>query len=186
MILNPKYIWLYQKPYCCNVTCLLMILYRNGYSLYEQDYLAKYFDVKISKDSKEYFSVDLKTFTSENFDEGLKTIESENIINNFFTEHNIKLQAKATYFKEIIDLKKFIFENLEKNYDLWVEYKLHNIFDLKLIHDGLIESCEDWMITMIDTDPEAESRFKVSIEDLEEALSNKYARETGIIVISKK
>ena len=120
-----------------------MILYRNGYSLYEQDYLAKYFDVKISKDSKEYFSVDLKTFTSENFDEGLKTIESENIINNFFTEHNIKLQAKATYFKEIIDLKKFIFENLEKNYDLWVEYKLHNIFDLKLIHNGLIESCED-------------------------------------------
>ena len=42
------------------------------------------------------------------------------------------------------------------------------------------------MITMIDTDPEAESRFKVSIEDLEEALSDKYARETGIIVISKK
>lgn len=45
--LKPAYIPLIQKPQCCAVTCLQMIVYRNGYGLQDQEELAREFGVKV-------------------------------------------------------------------------------------------------------------------------------------------
>ena len=82
--LKPAYIPLVQKPFCCNVTCLSMILYRRGFGLFDQEKLAKFFDIRIDKASRGAFRTKLKPFTHTGFDEGLKTIESAPVVNSFF------------------------------------------------------------------------------------------------------
>jgi len=58
--LKEKYIIILQKPYLCNITCFLMVLYRNEKILFEQEYLAKYFNVKIHPKHQESFNVKLE------------------------------------------------------------------------------------------------------------------------------
>ena len=116
--LNTKYIPLVQKPSCCNVTCLQMILYRRGFGLFDQQELAKHFDIKVGKDESKSFNVKLGTYTSTNCDEGLKTIESEKLINLFFKEKDIALTAKAVRASHIGDLKSFIVTNIKNDNDL--------------------------------------------------------------------
>lgn len=185
MQLNPKYIWMYQKPYCCNITCLLMILYRNWYPLYEQDYLAKYFDIKIEEKCQWAFWVELNYFTQKWYDEWLKTIESENLINQFFLDHNISLSAKSYKISQIENLDSFIQSNIKKNNDLWVEYKIHEIFNINWVHDWLIESIDTSEIIMLDTDSGSPSRFSISSEKLQKSLGTDFWRETWIVIISK-
>ncbi len=186
--LNPPYIPLVQKPCCCNVTCLQMILYRRGFGLFDQQMLAQYFKIKIGKDDLKCFNIKLTTFTKTNFDEGLKTIESAGIVNRFFKAQKISLMAKAIRASEIKNLETFIIQNLKQNNDLWVEYKSHKTHGEKFIHDNVVESVVKTKKTvgviLIDPAPYHKPRLSVSLEKLTEAISKKYGRETGFIVIS--
>jgi len=67
--LKEKYIIILQKPYLCNITCFLMVLYRNEKILFEQEYLAKYFNVKIHPKHQESFNVKLEHTIKINDDE---------------------------------------------------------------------------------------------------------------------
>jgi hypothetical protein len=67
--LKEKYIVILQKPYLCNMACFLMILYRNEKILFEQEYLAKYFNVKIHPKHQESFNVKLEHTEKINDDE---------------------------------------------------------------------------------------------------------------------
>lgn len=175
------------------MTCLQMILYRKGYGLFDQEQLAKYFHIRVGKKYLKSFNVHLGTVTRHNYDEGLKTIESEDLINRFFKVHNIELRAKAYRESEIVDLKNFIAQQLKEQHDLWVEYKGHRIHSGdkskgRYIHDCLIESIkytrDATRVVMVDPDGEHKARYDVSITTLKEALSDKFGRETGIIVIT--
>ncbi|NOR85547.1 hypothetical protein GQ473_05510 [archaeon] len=190
LALNSKYIPLVQKPSCCNVTCLQMILYRRGFGLFDQQELAKFFKINVGKDEVKSFNIKLDVYVATNNDEGLKTIDSEKIINQFFKEKNINLNAKAFIYSKISNLKEFLIENIKNNNDLWLEYKTHKIHGDKLIHDNVIESVKTisgkTKITLVDPYWEYKPRLDISIEDLEESISDKFGRETGFIVISKK
>ena len=190
LFLKPKYIPLVQKPFCCNVTCLMMILYRRGYGLFDQEKLAKYFDIRISEKSRGAFNVRLNTFTRRNYDEGLKTIESEDIINRFFRENDIRLVAKAIKISAISNLVEFLIDNIESDNDLWVEYKTHQISGAEAIHDGLVEGVMQGRgvakAVVIKPSRDHKPRRRVEIGIIEEALTSKFGRETGFIVISDK
>ncbi|MFZ4461457.1 MAG: hypothetical protein ACOYN2_02735 [Patescibacteria group bacterium] len=68
--MNPtKYIPLVQKPECCAVTCLQMILYRRTGKLYDQQALAEFFGVKINKRHVHAFNVSLQIMDRYNKDE---------------------------------------------------------------------------------------------------------------------
>ncbi len=189
--LKPHYIPLVQKPCCCNVTCLQMILYRNGFELFEQEELAEDFKIKVGKEDKKAFNVKLGTYTRLNYDEGLKTIESKDVINRFFRERGVRLVAKAVKASEISDLNEFVLDNLMKDNDLWVEYKGHQIHrhDSEkgmYIHDGLIEEFFDSNeVIIVDPMPRHKTRIIVRTKVLAESISAKFGRETGFIVISK-
>ncbi len=190
VLLKPRHIPLTQKPCCCNVTCLQMILYRHGYGLFDQQELAKYFKIKVGKKDKKAFNVRLGAYTRVNYDEGLKTIESEDIVNRFFRERDMPLVAKAVKASEISNLKKFIRDNLIANNDLWIEYKAHQIhrYDSEkgqYIHDGLVEEITNSnTVTIIDPAPRHKPRIRISAKVLAESISSKFGRETGFIVIS--
>ncbi len=54
------------------------------------------------------------------------------------------------------------------------------------LHDGLIESCDDDTIIMIDPEPERQNRKIMKISDLHERISGKHSeRETGFLIIKK-
>ena len=188
--LNPKYIPLVQKPFCCSVTCLQMILYRRGLGLFDQEELAKFFKINVCKNDLKCFNAKLEVFNPTNIGISIKTTDSEKIINQFFKEKNINLNAKAFKYSKISNLKEFLIENLKNNNDLWLEYKTHKIHGNKFIHDNVIESVKTisgkTKITLVDPYWEYKPRLDVSIEDLEESISDKFGRETGFIVISKK
>lgn len=165
-----------------------MILYRRGLGLFDQQELAQYFKIKVAKDQQACFNIRLGIYTKTNYDEGLKTIESEDIINRFFKSRKISLTAKAVRASEIEDITSFLFENIRKDNDLWIEYKSHKIHGEKYIHDNVIESIQKTKtsakVILVDPAPRHKPRIIVGVRELEEAVSDKYGRETGFIVVS--
>ncbi len=188
--IKPKYIAQVQKPYLCNVACLNMILYRQAGIIFEQEELAEFFNVKIHPSLVSCFTKKFEITDKINDDEWLKTIEEEKNINNFFKQNYIALQAQSFYLEDILELwtlEEFIQKNIVQNNDMWVEYKLEWLFPWnKGIHDWLIESISWNEIVMINPWYDTPNRYTFDIDVLEEALSDKFARETGIVVISKK
>lgn len=184
--LKEKYIIILQKPYLCNIACFLMILYRNEKILFEQEELAQYFDIKIHPKYKDSFNIKLKHTKKINDNEWLKTIEEWTKIITFLKNKKIDLTVKIYKYSIIENLKLLIIKNITEWNDIWVEYKTEWIFKWnKWIHDWLIEKIDWNILTIIDPTPENKNRFEVHIDYLEEALSNKFARETGIIIIKK-
>lgn len=191
LFLEPKYIPLVQKPECCSVTCLMMLLYRKGYGLFDQEELAMYFNVRISESKSCAFNVKLNTYREQdNSDEvgGLKTIESADVINQFFNDNDIRLVADAIKISEISNLLEFLIGNIEEDKDLWVEYKTRPISGAEGTHDGLIEGLtQDGGVTkvvIINPSRDYEPRRIIEIDIFQEALSSKFGSETGFIVVS--
>ena len=185
--LKPRYIPLVQKPFCCNVTCLAMILYRRGYGLFDQEKLAKFFDVRVSPEARKTFTVRLGLYSSVGFDEGIKTIESAALVNQFFRKQKISLLATAVRASEIKDLNRFITKHLNANDDLWIEYKTFPIHGGSFIHDNVIESIQvsngSTRAVLVDPDGQLRTRTSVPLSAIKEAISHKHGRETGFIVI---
>lgn len=184
--ISPKYIAQVQKPYLCNMACLNMIIYRNFWIIYEQEDLAHFFNIKIHPKYLPCFNSIFDTTEKTNDDEGLKTIEEEQSINSFFAEKHHPLTATAYTLSNIHDLKIFIEKHITEWNDMWVEYKIEWIWEwFQWIHDWLIESISWWEVTLINPWAYSPSRYTIHIDILAEALSAKFARETGIVVIKK-
>jgi hypothetical protein len=188
----PKYIPLIQKPKCCAVACLQMVLYRNGFGLFDQEDLAIQFGVKIGADDKPAFREDMPIMTEFNNDEGISTISSVDRINGFFRASGIALMATAFPFAQISEFKDLLTDNLSQNNDVWVEYHTHEIYaddaNNKRIHDALVESIDPSTNTaiIIDPSPRRRQRVKVSIEVLERSMSASFGQELGLLLIKKK
>lgn len=186
---TPKYIPLVQKPCCCCMTCLQMILYRRGYGLFDQQELAEYFKVKVGKYDVAAFNVKLDAYTALDKYRGIKTIESEELINKFFREKRIALKAKAVKSSEISNLEEFLYTNLMRNNDLWMEYICRPIHNEAGGHDGLIESIskgkDGTKVVLIDSCQFHKPRIEVEIEKIHAAITGKLrGRDIGFVVIS--
>lgn len=165
-----------------------MILYRRGFGLFDQEQLAKFFDVRVNAESQKMFNVKLKRYTRANLDEGIKTVESAALVNRFFRVRKIPLIARAVRASEIKDLKAFIADELSQDHDLWVEYKSHQIHKSESIHDNVLERLtadkKGARVVLVDPYPKNKTRATVSISKLKTALSAKFGRETGFLVIA--
>lgn len=171
-----------------------MVLYRRGFGLFDQEELAKYFKIKVSKDDADSFNVKLDVYATSS-DGGMKTTESEKIINQFFREKKLPLVAKSFRASDISNLEKFISDNLAKNNDLWMEYetfKVHKKPSSKKKwflpewmggHDNVIESIktekQKTIVTLVDPFWYNKPRNDVFIEKIKDGL-------IGFIVISAK
>jgi hypothetical protein len=188
----PKYIPIVQKPKCCAVACLQMILYRNNFGLFDQEDLAIEFGVKVGADDKHAFRENMPTMTEFNNDEGISTLDSVERINVFFDSSKITLAAMALPFSKISSFKDLIVENLAQNNDIWIEYHTHEVhaddINNKRIHDALIESIdlEANTAVIIDPKPGRRQRATVPVDVLERALSSKFGRELGLLIVKKK
>jgi len=187
----PKYIPLMQKPKCCAVGCLQMILYRNGYGLYDQEDLAIEFGVKIGSDDRHAFREDMPIMTEFNCDEGISTVGSVDKINSFFERSSIALEATAYPYASLGTLEELIADNLPQNNDIWIEYHSHEVHagdrDNKRIHDALLESFDKKTGTavLIDPKPGRRQRVTVPLGTLERSLSGQFGKELGIVVVRK-
>lgn len=171
-----------------------MILYRRGFGLFEQEELAKNLKIKIDKNSLECYNITLDTYTNPE-DAGMKTTESEGIINKFFKSKNIGLSAKGVRVSEIQNLEEFLFDNINKNNDIWMEWMIYKIFNEKQhkekfympewmsCHDSVIESViknkQSAKTVIVDPFWYHKPRMEIDVEKLRNAI-------IGFIVISKK
>ena len=192
LLLHPTYIPLIQKPKCCAVTCLQMILYRKGFGLYDQEDLAIKFGVKIDKKDAAAFSAAMPIMAQSNFDEGIQTVESEGQINKFFIDNAISLKAKSYKLSSIPSLINFMGEHINANHDIWIEYHSNEVhaedkYQGNYIHDGLIEglNLSKEIATVIDPEPEHRERLYIPLKTIEKSISKTYGRETGFIVVEK-
>lgn len=191
--LHPPYIPLVQKPCCCAVTCLQMILYRRGYGLFDQEALAEEFDVRVAPEYLTCFSTPRKPYTINNFDEGIATVESAAEIQEFFDRNAVALKVEAFRFSEIGDLDALLQRELTANNDIWLEYKSHRIHATDLhqgdyIHDGLVESYDPQSksLTIIDPFYFHPPRISVSLHETLLALGPSLGRETGLLLVMPK
>lgn len=186
-----RYIPLIQKPKCCAVTCLQMILYRNGHGLHDQEDLALEFGVKIEPEDVLAFREDMPILTSFNHDEGISTLDSVEAFNEFFKQKGIQLRAEAIRYADIDSLRDLLIKHLDDDHDVWIEYHSHEIASEHAnngrIHDALIESFDPASntIVLIDPKPTRRQRHTTSLEMLDRALSSEYGRELGLIVVRK-
>lgn len=191
--LSPVYVPLIQKPTCCAVTCLQMILFRNECGLFDQERLAITFGVKILAKDAAAFGTEMPIMTHANFDEGIQTVEAEERINAFFKTMAPELRAKCFKSSSVDSLTDFLNTHLRANHDIWAEYHAQEIHSTdgnrgNYIHDGLIESLDltNGRAVVIDPMPKHRQRLVVSLDTLERAISTQYGRETGFVVIEKR
>lgn len=190
--LTPAYIPLYQKPNCCAVACLQMIIYRNGFGLHDQEDLAIEFGVRIPPEHKEAFRENMPIMTGFNFDEGISTIGSIDRINAFFDRSGVALSASALPFSEISDLKGLLIQNLSQNNDIWIECHSNETHASDMnnnrIHDLVVESFDQktGLVTLIDPSPRRRQRMLVPVEILERSMSDIFGQELGLLLIEKK
>jgi hypothetical protein len=191
--LTPLYIPLIQKPMCCAVTCLQMLLFRNGYGLQDQEVLAVKFGVKITPKYADRFSSQMIVGELSNQDYGISTVESGDYINDFLRDHAPGLHASAVKSSNIVSLPLFLNKHIGQNHDLWVEYHAPEIyaddeFQGDYVHDSLIESfCVSRNeVTIVDPMYEHRQRLVVPLALLERGISSTFGRETGFIVIEKR
>ncbi|MDB5238311.1 MAG: hypothetical protein JWM46_581 [Candidatus Kaiserbacteria bacterium] len=185
--LNPVYIPFLQKPSCCAVTCLQMILYRNGVRLYDQEELAQRFGVKIGSEEQDAFRSGMPVRERLNYDEGISTMESVDALNKFFAEESIGMKATRYMYSQIESLQELLIENLRNNNEIWIEYHSQEIHDSEHIHDGLVESVDltAQTVVIIDPVPRRRQRITVPIAMLERALSATFGKELGVISVKK-
>jgi hypothetical protein len=190
--LKPGYVALIQKPMCCAVACLQMILYRNGFGLRDQEELAIRFGVKIQPEYAVAFRSEMPIMTRPNFDEGIQTVESENEINAFLNDNAAPLVARCIKYSAIPSVANYISTHLRANRDIGVEYHAQEIhgddeFKGNYVHDGLIESFDfaDGTLTIMDSVPNHRQRLHITLPVLEKSMSSRYGRETGFVVIER-
>ena len=180
-----------QKPYCCGIACLLMIVYRHTWRLYDQESLAREFGVRIGGSHASAFGEEMPRYNSRTSDVGIETLGLSEQVNTWFQNEGIRLTATPVRASDIGDLQEFIQWHLWSGVDIWCEYISGDIGDIMgntwlSLHDGLIESCDGDTIVMIDPEPECRNKKIMKISDLRERISGKYAeRETGFLIIKK-
>lgn len=185
--LTPTYIPLFQKPFCCNATCLSMILYRRGFGLFDQERLAQLLGAKVDEASKDLFYLP-QSVGRVGEELGINTVTSSETVNELFKILNLPLQAESVKASSIRNLAEFIHTHLEQNHDLWTELKIHEMKGEESIHDNVIERIEHTgsgiFVTLVDPLPEYKTRITLPVQKLERAISNEFDRETGFLVIS--
>jgi hypothetical protein len=164
-----------------------MVLYRNGFRLYEQEELARRFGVKIGPDEHEAFCTDMPVRERLNCDEGVSTMDSVDDFNTFFTDEGIPLKATRHMYSDIHSLQDFLSDQLGHDKEVWVEYHSQEIHDSEHIHDGLVESIDlaSQSAVIIDPVPRRKQRVTVPIAMLGRAISTQFGKELGMITISK-
>lgn len=187
---TPKYIPLVQKPECCAPTCLQMILYRRIGKLFDLQEIALFLGVKINKNHESYFNISLNILNEYNNDEWISTLDSADLINEFFKKEHINLVAQPYKSRSIKKIKSFIIDNINMGNDLWIEYhnnEIHPYDWIDTIHDSLIESVNKTTneVVLIDPEYEHKPRILTTLRLLKRAISEKFGRETWIIVISE-
>jgi len=191
MRFSTPYITIFQKPYCCAMACLLMIIYRRTERLYEQETLAEYFGVKISEGSKKAFFRELALLTGTNHDEGIETLKIGDRLETFFREKALPLKHTIVQYDDIIDWGNSIITHMEQGHDIWCEYIRWDISDVTKtsplgIHDGLITAydSETRIVTLINPEPKEKNRITYPLDEFIERMSGKHGRKTGCIIIS--
>lgn len=121
-------------------------------------------------------------------DEGISTIDSIDKINAFLKHESLDCAARACPAACIDDLAVFIEHELIQGNDLWVEYhsnEIHRNDSVYAIHDSLIESFNPDALSVVLVDPEYRHapRITVTIDVLRDAISTKFGKETGIVVV---
>ena len=179
---QPGYIPLIQKPFCCSVTSLAMILYRRGFGLFDQEELAQAFEIRVPEEIRALFYKELSLRTEG--EEGLETVRSAGIANRFFQDRDLPLHARSVLASEIDDLGEFIQAELQAGHDLWIEYHSDEIHgEAGLSHDSVVEQITSdssgTTVTIVDPFDGHRTRTLIPIEQLERAVSTKFGREMG-------
>ena len=182
-----RYVHLVQKPQCCAAACFQMLLHRRTGALYDQQELARFLGVKVDPRSLGAFDGRFPTLTSYNGDEGVSTMDCAGRVNEFFAREGLPLRARAWRHPDFGKLGAFLSARLRAGDDVWAEYHTDAIFPGgSFLHDSLVESVDRSSGEAILLDPEYshKPRPRVRLENFAEAVSDRYGKATGFLVVS--
>src|SRR3989338_1083634 len=173
------YMPLVQKPDCCNSACLQMILLRRRLGFFMQEDIARQLGVKIRGKYIDAFHAKMPV-VKKGEELGIMTVKSEAKINKFFSINKIPLTARAYPASRIKDVRDFIFENLRKSNDLWVEFHLDEREKDSDIHDNIVQKIDckgKCNVTTIDPGYLFRQVVEWPLDMLERSIGTKYGRE---------
>lgn len=182
-----RYKHLVEKPSLCGPACLSMILLRKEIWI-DQEIIAEEIGARIMPKEYKLFSVKLK-FPKNPKDAGINLIEfDKKRVKDFFKKHKLAITSEVFYISKIKDVKKFIKENLDKNYDIMAN--IHMVYFDKSKQWGhfvLIESINVNTVTFCDPDPQNKSYSTTNIPDLIKSMDKKIdGKERGFVIFKNQ
>ena len=149
---DPTYVPITEKPYCCVPAVLQMIQDRRGIGYDSQDEIGYQLGLTVPRGMALFFSkvrTGVKPFTGW----GTQTSKEEYSVNNYFINNNFPLKLETYSIDQVENLCKFIGEKISDNCDIILCYNSQVLFgDGDAEHVSLIQDIdtESEEITIID------------------------------------
>lgn len=148
--INPAYIPITEKAYCCVPAVLQMVQKRRNLPILSQDEIGWQLGLIVPKEKAHFFK---KARTGKMPSEGWGTQTSKKSysLNNYFKKNNLPLLVNIYNYIEIKNVVQFFTSSLQANKDIIVCYNSKILFgDGDNEHVSLIQQIDRKSLTIID------------------------------------
>ena len=176
---KPPYKPIKQRPYCCVPACVSVILDRRGIKHNSQEEIGYELGLIIPKEKIHLF-IKARIGRKPVAGYGTQVSKKKYSINNYFLKNKIKLKETYYFPEKIKDTRNFIIENLKSSNDLVVCFnnkKLYGNGDFG--HVSLIQSINNGVIILIDSEKSVPDKRKVKLQKLVEAIKYHGKKKRG-------
>ena len=165
-----KYKVIKQKPYCCVLACISIILDRRGISHGSQEEIGYKLGLIVPPEDAHFFER-VRTGPKPLAGYGTQVSKARYSINSFFRKAGINLKETYYWIEDIKTPKRFIADQLASGNDIMVCFNYKALYGRgDWGHVSIIESMDNDTVTLIEPGKNSPSRRKVSIDKLLHAM----------------
>lgn len=183
-----RYKYISQKPYCCVVACVQMLLQRRQLPLLTQEEIAYELGVVLPPDQRHLLPKSYKVAKPKS-GYGTRIQTKRYALKGFFRRRKYPLTDAyfiGNRFRTAMTLRKFLREQLGAGNDLLTCFNYPLLYGLNGSwgHASLVERIDDEFVYLRDPDPSQKKLRRVVIADLRKAMQGFAGR--GVWVIEDK
>ena len=187
--INPPYLSVTEKPYCCVPAVLQMILMRRGLKYQSQEEIGYQLGLIVPYEYRHRFTR-VRTGSEPKAGYGTQTYKDEFSIPNYFCKNNLPLILTKRQPARIQEFRKYLSNALSRGDDVVICYNRQLLFgEGDREHVSLIQSFDNEadMVSIIDPAIGAPKYQKLNLEKLSNVLISKRAAEQkGLWIISSE
>jgi hypothetical protein len=184
--INPPYLLIYEKPYCCVPAVLQMVLRRRGLKYQSQEEIGYQLGLIVPSRYRHHFSK-IRTGPEPKTGYGTQTSKEEFSIPKYFRKNNLPLTLTKRQPVHSQELRECLSRFLACGDDVVICYNRPLLFgDGDVEHVSLIQSFDNETDTVLIIDPVrgAPKHRKANLKQLSEILtSNRSGEQIGLWII---